>query len=349
MSEGRYDAYCRKIRPFAGFVAVIDTISETTLDDFYAYLSGKMGDGTYSPTAAHEILMTAKQFIRWLAERKLIGLPGNIDSRRFRFNHKVAAKIETFTVEEIRGFLAACDGFSERTKLYILLMLNCGHYQMDVAELRQDEVNWSKATLTRSRSKTRERGGAAVTYKLCPETFALLKKHRAEGELVLTTDEGNPLVKEWLEEGKYRKYDAIRSAWFRLTAKMGLEKNRLGMKHLRKTSASLLGEHPQFKFYTNYFLADSPTGMAARHYVTPNDAEFFEALDWLRGQIMGPEGGKSVAQRLLDDETKDQPRDGFVSHREVGVVLFGHFLRHDDLLSGTSDGLQRITSAWHPI
>lgn len=291
MSEGRYDAYCRKIKPFAGFVAVIDAISETTLDDFYAYLSGKMGEGVYSPTTAHEILMTAKQFIRWMAERKLIGLPGNIDSRRFRFNHTVAAKIETFTVEEIRGFLAACDGYSERMKLYILLMLNCGHYQMDVAELRQDEVDWTKGTLTRSRSKTRERGGAMVTYKLWPETFALLKKHRAEGDLVLTTEEGNPLVKEWLEDGKYRKYDAIRSAWFRLTGKMGLEKNRLGMKHLRKTSASLLGEHPQFKFYTTYFLADSPTGMAARHYVTPNDAEFFEALDWLRGQIMGPVGG----------------------------------------------------------
>jgi integrase len=288
MSEGRYDAYCRKIRPFTLFVAVIDAISEETLEEFHAYLSDKMSEGAYSPTTAHEILMTAKQFIRWLAERKRIALPGNIDSRRFRFNHTVVAKFETFTVEEIRSFLAECDGFSERTKLYILLMLNCGHCRMDVAELRQDEVNWLKGTLTRSRRKMREGGGAAVTYVLWPETFALLKKHRAAGDLVLTTDEGNPLVKEWLEDGKYRKYDTIRSAWYRLTAKMGLERNRLGMRHLRKTSASLLGEHPQFKFYTTYFLADSPTGMAACHYVTPNDAEFFEALHWLRGQIMEP-------------------------------------------------------------
>ncbi len=68
-------------------------------------------------------------------------------------------------------------------------------------------------------------------------------------------------------------------------------KIRLGMKHLRKTSASLLGEHPQFKFYANHFLADSPKSIADRHYVRPNDVEFFEALDWLRGQIMGPEAG----------------------------------------------------------
>ena len=68
---------------------------------------------------------------------------------------------------------------------------------------------------------------------------------------------------------------------------MGLKKIRLGMKHLRKTSASLLGEHPQFKFYANHFLADSPKHMTEKHYVKPSDAEFFEALDWLRGRLLG--------------------------------------------------------------
>ena len=68
-------------------------------------------------------------------------------------------------------------------------------------------------------------------------------------------------------------------------------KIRLGMKHLRKTSATLLGEHPQYKFYANHFLADSPKSIADRHYVRANDVEFFEALDWLRGQIMGTEAG----------------------------------------------------------
>ncbi len=53
---------------------------------------------------------------------------------------------------------------------------------------------------------------------------------------MLTTDEGNPLVKYWLEDGKMRRYDAIQSAWTRLAEKMG-GKIRLGMKHLRKTSA----------------------------------------------------------------------------------------------------------------
>jgi integrase len=295
MSEGRLDAYRRKIQQFVDWVgpaSSIDAIDEGKVEGYYGRLTELVGEKRYSPVTAHEMLMTAKQFIRWMAEKKLIPLPGNIDSRRFRFNHSVAQKIETFEVDEVRAILSACDGFSERTKLYVLTMLNTGAYQMDLAELRQDEVDWGRGVVTRARSKTRERGGPVVSYKLWPETFALLEKHRAKGgELALTTDEGNPLVKYWIEGDKVRRYDAIQSAWSRLAKRMGVSRIRLGVKHLRKTSASILAQHPQFKFYILHFLADSPKGMADKHYVVPSDAEFFEALDWLRGRILGAEAG----------------------------------------------------------
>jgi integrase len=308
MSEGRFDGYCRNIVKFVEWIGeetAIDVIDEAKLEGFFNYLSIQIGAQKYSPNYAHTLMMTAKQFISRLAELKLIPLPGNIRSRRFRFNHSAPAKIETFPVEEVRAMLAACDGFSEKTKLYLLLMLNCGMYQNDIAELHRDEVNWSKGTLARARSKTRERSGPVVTYKLWPETFALLKKHRArEGELALTTDEGNPLVRFWLEDGAMRRYDCIQSAWTRLAGKLGVRKIRLGMKHLRKTSASLLGQHPQYKFYCNHFLADSPRSVADRHYVTPSDAEFFQALDWLRGQMLGTERSQLPAEQLLDQQAQ---------------------------------------------
>jgi len=291
MSEGRFDAYCRKIRPFIDWIgpgASIESIDEDKVEGYFSRLTEWIGEKRYSPVSAHELMMTAKQFVRWMAEKKLIQLPGNINSRRFRFNHSVAAKVETFEIDEIRAILAACDGFSERTKLYVLAMLNCGQYQNDLAELRQDEVDWSEGIIRRGRSKTRERNGPVVSYKLWPETFELLKKHRAkEGDLALTTDEGNPLVKYWIEGDKMRRYDAIQSAWTRLATKMGKARIRLGVKHLRKTSASVLAQHSQYKFYVLYFLADSPKGMADKHYVVPSDVEFFEALDWLRGQLLG--------------------------------------------------------------
>ena len=301
ISEGRYDAYCRRIRTFAAWIGPelsVEVIDEAKLEAWFAYLSGHVASGRYSPSSAHELLMTARQFVNRLASLKLIPLPGNIRDRRFRFKHSVAAAIETFSLEEIRELLAACEGRMERTRLFLLLCLNCGMYQNDIAELRQNEVDWQAGTIRRARSKTRERHGPVVTYELWPETFALLKKYRSQGEFVLMTEEGKPLVKEWLEDGKYRKYDAIRSAWHRLAVKMGRKKMKLGLKHLRKTSSTLLGEHPQYKFYTTYFLADSPKGMSEKHYTRPSDAEFFDALKWLRSRLFEEtQGNLSENQR----------------------------------------------------
>ncbi|MEI7924458.1 MAG: hypothetical protein WCJ40_21330 [Planctomycetota bacterium] len=290
MSEGRFDAYCRNIRPFADWIgqqSAIDIINESKLEGFFNFLSQKVLAKAYSPAYAHTMMMTTKQFVSRMAEMKLIPLPGNIRSRRFRFNHSAPTKIEIFSVEEVRNLLLTAGESLERTKLYLLLMLNCGMYQNDIAELKAEEVNWKQGTLTRARSKTRERNGPVVTYKLWPETLNLLNRHKVTGDLVLQTDEGNPLVRFWLEEGKMRRYDAIQSAWTRLARKMGLLKIRLGMKHLRKTSATMLGQHPQFKFYANHFLADSPKSIADKHYVVASDAEFFQALEWLRGEILG--------------------------------------------------------------
>ena len=182
MSEGRYDAYRRNIKIFADWIGsqtAIDVIDEAKLEAFFNHLSLQVGSGKYAPTYAHTLLMTAKQFISRLAELKLIPLPSNIRSRRFRFNHSAPAKIETFSTEEIRTILKTAGELSDRTKLYLLLSLNCGMYQNDLAELRTDEVDWKAGTITRARSKTRERNGQVVTYKLWPETFALLKRYRA--------------------------------------------------------------------------------------------------------------------------------------------------------------------------
>ncbi len=290
MSEGRYDAYRRNIKIFVDWIGeqtAIDVIDEAKLEAFFNHLSLQVGAGKYAPTYAHTLLMTAKQFISRLAELKLIPLPGNIRSRRFRFNHSAPAKIETFSIEEIQTILKTAGKLSERTELYLLLCLNCGMYQNDLAELRNDEVDWKAGTITRHRSKTRERNGQVVTYRLWPETFKLLKKFRGTGELALTNEEGNPLVRYWLDDGKLKRYDCVHAAWTRVAAKMGLTKMRLGLKHLRKTSSTVLGQHPQFKYYAAYFLADSPKGMDQRHYVKPSEEEFFSALAWLGAQLLG--------------------------------------------------------------
>jgi integrase len=310
MSPGRYDAYCRNIETFADWVgqdAAIDTVDEVKLEGYFTHLSVQVATEKYSARYANTLLMTAKQFVSRLAEQKLIPLPGNIRSRRFRFNHSAPKKVETFSTEEVRALLSACDGFSERMKLYLLLMLNCGMYQNDIAELSKEEVDWSKGTIRRARSKTRERSSPVVTYKLWPETFALLKRQRAKtGELALTTNKGKPLVCYWLENGKQRRYDVVQASWSQLADKLGVPKIRLPMKHLRKTSSSLLASHPHYKFYANHFLADSPRSVADRHYVVPSEQEFFEALAWLREQILAV-GSQPSVQGVPEQESQGQP------------------------------------------
>ncbi len=161
MSEGRYDAYCRKIGHSPDW-------------------SGRSGHRCHRRGEARGVLQPPFRQGRSEGEysadlrprtpddgQAVHPLAGRDEDDRAARQYPTPAgsasttappaKIETFTAEEVRGLLAACDGFSERTKLYLLLMLNCGMYQNDIAELHADEVNWSKGTLTRARSKTRER------------------------------------------------------------------------------------------------------------------------------------------------------------------------------------------------
>lgn len=292
LSVSRCHGYSRDILGFVKWIGPatdIDRIDANAIEGYFMHLSAKIAAKEFSPSTAHIHLVTAKQFASWLVSKGLISAPPNIKEKRMSFGQGRATTIETFTTEEVREILDACDESESRTKLYILLMINTGQYQSDIASIRQDEVDWDLGLITRARSKTKARGAPVVTHKLWPETFALLKQHRAaKGPLVLLDDQGRPVVERWMEGGKMLKRDSIDPAWRRVARKMGRSNQRLGMKHLRKTAASILATHPQYKYYSENFLGHAPKGVANTHYVKPSNAEFSEALDWLRIQFLGP-------------------------------------------------------------
>ena len=70
-------------------------------------------------------------------------------------------------------------------------------------------TKWTGRTgpITRQRSKTRRHGDKVptVTYRLWPETFALLKRYRsAHPVLALTTEKGKPWVEPMMKtDGKF--------------------------------------------------------------------------------------------------------------------------------------------------
>jgi len=212
---------------------------------------------------------------------KLDNLPRNVESKEFAIKVKTP-KAKTFTTEEIKALLSKC---SERTRLYLLLMLNCGYLQSDIADLQQDEVDWRGGYIERKRSKTRKHEGVpTVRYKLWTETFDLLKKHRSkDADRVLLSETGEALRKVWIKgNGKAGKTSAISEAWKRLAKKTKTDKP---VKLIRKTSASLLDKHPEYGRYTIHFLGQSPRGVAMKHYLTnPPQDQFDTAVGWLATQ-----------------------------------------------------------------
>ena len=286
ISAGRFDAYRRNIAVFRDWLGGgkdVGEITAQTLRDYYHWLGEQIGGGRFSPAYSRSLFNAAKNFITRLAEMELIPLPKNMRSRDFVFDD-TPDSITYFTVAEVRTLLAGCEGHSERTKLFLLLMLNCGMYQSDISDLKHGEVDWDERTITRRRSKRRKQG-RKVTYKLWPETYDLLVKFRADGgDRVLLSDEGNPLVLYKVDQADdLDRHDLINQAYRHLCKRVGVKKP---LKVFRKTAANQLENHRVYGRYYPYFLAHSPRGVSERNYGTPSDELFFEALEWLREKFV---------------------------------------------------------------
>lgn len=174
----RYDAYCRYVRKFTDWMndaSDVKTIDANKVEAYWHHLGRHVSDGTYSPATAQQAMMTMKQVVRWAVGKGYLTIPSNLNDKRLRFTQPVKA-IETVTPADLARVFAV-EGY-ERAKLYALLMLNTGAYQSDVSDLGDSEVDWREGIITRPRSK--RSAGVVTRYKLWPETFALLLKHRAK-------------------------------------------------------------------------------------------------------------------------------------------------------------------------
>ncbi|ADB15131.1 hypothetical protein Psta_0443 [Pirellula staleyi DSM 6068] len=162
-------------------------------------------------------LARLKSLIEWAYEtEQLAMLPRNLKGlAKLRLeNHEEAEKTadELFwTVEEVRELFAAA---TQRTKLYILLAVNCGYTQTDIATLRHAHIDWQTGVISRPRHKTK---GKQV-HKLWPSTLELLKaeatkpdKKQQSSGLVLLGENRLPLL--YHSDTTTSKQDTIRLAF----------------------------------------------------------------------------------------------------------------------------------------
>jgi len=229
---------------FAGNSASVSKIDSTLLASFRGHLLEKLSKKEYSDYYARDVLAGFKLFIRWLANHtdKLETLPKNMDDKRFGI---VVAprKAKTLTIEQVGKLLEKA---TDRTRLYLLLGLNCAMTQKDMSDCLQEEVDWKKGIIRRKRSKTeRCENVPEVSYRLWPATFELLKQERSKDkQRVLLNHKGKPLRSEQFDKNnKLKKQDAVRSAIERLRKNA---KVSVTMTMLKKTSASLLRNHRDY-------------------------------------------------------------------------------------------------------
>jgi len=268
---------------FAGNEQPPAYITETLLADFREWLLGRVTKKEIKRWTAHTIMAATKQFVRYLWVIRLIDLPRNL-TRHSSTQIKVGNdRIETFDVDELRAMI---DKAPERTQLYTLCALNCGYYQQDLADLTQAQVDLRAGTITRKRSKSEDKENAPeVTYYLWPETLRLLKKYNSQSNPFLQNEQGLPILRKWIKDGKTYKTDNVHSSWKRLQKALDWKKLKPYML-LRKTSASLLETHAEYGRYAQYFLGQAPKTVADKRYVKPSEEQFKAACKWL-GQQYG--------------------------------------------------------------
>ena len=126
-----------------------------------------------------------RQFIETAGEESAeIPIPKNLRSKKFQIP-KTRREPNPFTREEFELILSHSN---ERLQAHLMLMLNCGMYQGDVAELVADEVDVQAGRIIRTRSKKKK-----IQAKI--EGFA------DQAELVALGSNAGVVEKNWQQKG----------------------------------------------------------------------------------------------------------------------------------------------------
>jgi len=145
-------------------------------------------------------------------------------------------QVRTFSMDELK---LIWNNAIARLRCWIALALNCGMGQQDISCLKVAEVDWDNGYVVRERSKTKVK----TKHKLWATTHELLKAHRPAGgtpdEPMFLTENGLPLVRRIMVDGKFYHSDAVKNAFERVLVKVKLNSHR-GFYCLRKTGATMI-------------------------------------------------------------------------------------------------------------
>jgi len=293
-SIGRFGAIRSSLNYLSDWLGTdfnLSKLSTETVRNYFNHLLKQIEKGASSHTC-YDHFQIFKQFVEDCAEEyDEIPYPNNLRSKKYQIKKRDKEPI-TFSVEEVKLFL---DNSIEKTKLYFLLMLNCGMYQGDISNLKANEVDWKAGRIIRKRSKTKNEAHVpTVNYKLWNETFNLLTKHGSRRGHVLLNEKGEKLLRSGIKEnGKEWKTDNIKSACDRVKNKLITGESlpitwRKTYKQLRKTGANIIAINGKPDM-AELYLAQSSQKVVDRNYLKAGliVPELDEALTMMGKQLLG--------------------------------------------------------------
>ena len=292
LSSGRYSRILTAVNRACEIVGPdfdVDRFDASTLLKVRDWYANRIASGELKQATAELELRAIRQMVRRLFEwERLNTLPRNIDSREMTLEVKETNHDDTgpkvFTDAEIATLFAAAPA---STRLYMLLALNCGFRNQDIADIRQSEIDWTEGYVYRRRGKTAKKGTKKVRHKLWPETLAALKAARSDdAEWVLLNSNGLKLKRTEIDDrGKETRVDNVRLSWRRLIEKLKKKGTVIEtpFAQFRATSASRLHSHPEYARYVKHFL-NQKNGVTDDHYIVPDQDQFDEAVMWLGQQ-----------------------------------------------------------------
>ncbi|TWT31113.1 hypothetical protein KOR34_44870 [Posidoniimonas corsicana] len=227
------------------------------------------GEGSISRATLKKRLSILCKWLRWLVDENYLEAPPK-DLRSYAKVKLDPPQPLFFTADELKQLFSVA---TQRTRLFMLLGLNLGATQREIATLEAKMIDWETGIVTRPRHKT----GVPSRNILWPRTLKQLRILRStkRGPL-LVGNTGNPLVEEYINsEGKLSLHDAVSKAFARTMKQAKLEGHKRSFKHLRKTAANEIEKRDPT--LTPLFLAHSEQGVK-RHYVDTHYDRLFEAV-----------------------------------------------------------------------
>ncbi len=291
-----------RFEEWAGSNTHVSTINGSTIKGYYQHLCRLRAEGKIGRVRGHNLFQAAKQWIRWAwreEDVELDNVPRNISDPELRFTthlddstgrRKQTRTEQLFTKDELRTVLKV---LPEKPSLYVLLCLNCGFTQGDLATLRKDELRLTEGRIVRQRSKTRRHPNPpVVNYKLWPDTLRLLTKHISRhAELVFLTRRGTPLIVSKMVKKNgvdhHVRYDTVCRMYNRLRKKHP-ELPDKSLKFLRKTGATRIRGDMRYMALNQLYLGHSHQTIADKHYNAFDGqpyAPLDEAIAWLGSQF----------------------------------------------------------------